>query len=62
MTAADHDHDHGDHDAEHDHESAYATDRETAPQSAYTNRDVAVGFAVALVGMAVVFGVPLLLA
>jgi hypothetical protein len=59
-THADHEHDpEGDH--EH-HQSEYATERITAPQSEYTNRDVAVGFVVALVGMAVVFGVPLLLA
>lgn len=50
------DHDH------HPHESEYATERETAPQSEYTSREVAVGFSVALVGMAIVFAVPLLLA
>jgi hypothetical protein len=32
--------------------------RDTAPQSAYITRDVAVGFAVMLVGLAVVFGLP----
>jgi hypothetical protein len=53
------DHDHHDH---HPHESEYATERETAPQSEYTSREVAVGFSVALVGMAIVFAVPLLLA
>ncbi|WP_255149917.1 DUF7550 family protein [Halorarius halobius] len=49
--------DHGD----EEHDSEYATERTTAPQSDYTGRDVAVGFVVALVGMAVVFGVPLAL-
>ncbi|MFC7177512.1 DUF7550 family protein [Halosegnis marinus] len=44
------------------HESEYATERTTAPQSDYTNREVAIGFAVALLGMAVVFAVPVLLA
>jgi hypothetical protein len=33
--------------------------RSTAPQSAYTNRDVVVGFVVLLVGLAVTFGLPL---
>ncbi|WP_255196287.1 DUF7550 family protein [Halorarius litoreus] len=59
MTADDHADDEAE---EHAHESEYVTERETAPQSDYTSRDVAVGFVVALVGMAVVFGVPLLLA
>ena len=54
--------DHDDPGDESHHESEYATERVTAPQSDYTNRDVVVGFVVALVGMAVVFGVPLLLA
>lgn len=52
----------GDHAPDAPHESEYATQRTTAPQSPYTTRDVAVGAVVALVGMAVVFGVPLLLA
>lgn len=38
-----------------------ATERTTAPQSPYTGRDVAVGAVIALVGAALVFGVPLLL-
>lgn len=45
-----------------DHEddsNEFATDRSTAPQSAYTGRDVAVGALIALVGLAVTFGVPL---
>jgi len=48
--------DHADHD-HHPHEST-AT-RSTAPQSDYTGRDVAIGAVVALVGVAVTFGVPL---
>lgn len=52
-----------DHDGDHGHgDSPYATERTTAPQSDYTMRDVAVGAAVAAVGLAVAFGVPLLLA
>lgn len=35
--------------------------RSTAPQSEYTTRDVAVGFVVLLVGVAVIFGVPVAL-
>lgn len=38
-----------------------ATERTTAPQSPYTGRDVVVGAGIALVGAALVFGVPLLL-
>lgn len=52
---------HGDH-GHGGHDSEFATERETAPQSPYTTRDVGVGAAVALVGMLVVFAVPLLLA
>jgi len=52
-------HDGGD---DHDHVSEYATGRETAPQSPYTARDVGVGAVVALVGLLVVFAVPLVLA
>lgn len=37
-----------------------ATARTTAPQSPYTGRDVLVGAVVALVGLAITFGVPLL--
>lgn len=55
-----HDGDAGAHEAG-EHESEFATERTTAPQSDYTTRDVAVGTVVALVGMAVVFGVPLAL-
>jgi len=56
---------HDGHDADeghgHDHEAEFATERETAPQSPYTTRDVGVGAAIAFVGMLVVFAVPLLL-
>ncbi|WP_254840282.1 DUF7550 family protein [Natronomonas marina] len=51
--------DHDDHD-HHPHDSA--GERTTAPQSDYTARDVAFGAVVAAVGLAVTFGVPLLLA
>jgi hypothetical protein len=51
--------DHDDHE-HHPHEST--EERTTAPQSDYTVRDVAIGFVVTLVGLAVVFGIPLLLA
>ena len=47
------DHDHG-HDGE-------ADGRTTAPQSDYTGRQVAFGAVVAAAGVAVTFGVPLLL-
>ena len=48
--------DHEDH-GDHPHESTAV--RSTAPQSDYTGREVAVGAVVALVGLAVTFGVPL---
>ncbi|WP_172967066.1 DUF7550 family protein [Halosegnis rubeus] len=48
-----------DHDSQ---DSEYATERTTAPQSDYTNREVAVGTVVAAVGVGITFGVPLLLA
>ena len=51
--------DHDDHE-HHPHDST--GERSTAPQSDYTARDVAVGAAVAAVGLAVTFGGPLLLA
>jgi len=35
--------------------------RETAPQSPYATRDVAVGFVVTLVGLTLAFGLPLAL-
>lgn len=37
------------------------TARTTAPQSEYSNRQVAVGAVIAVVGLAITFGVPLLL-
>ena len=37
------------------------TDRTTAPQSPYSGRQAGIGFVVMLIGVAVVFGVPLLL-
>ena len=52
---ADDEHGHEDH---HGHESG----RTTAPQSAYTNREVGIGLAIALAGMVLVFVVPILLA
>lgn len=54
MTEADH--------GDEEFEPEYATERQTAPQGPYTGRDVAVGFAIAAVGLLVVFGIPLLLA
>lgn len=50
----DHGDDHGD-----GFDAEYATERETAPQGPFTTRDVGVGFVIALVGMALVFGVPI---
>jgi hypothetical protein len=50
------DEDHDDHD-HHPHGSAGS--RSTAPQSEYTTRQTLVGAAIALVGLAVTFGVPL---
>jgi hypothetical protein len=49
--------DDGGHSDHHDHEEG----RSTAPQSAYTGRDVAVGWVVALVGLLVTFGIPIAL-
>ncbi len=50
--------DDGGHENHHDHESG----RTTAPQSAYTNREVGIGLAVALAGTFLVFVIPILLA
>lgn len=36
-----------------------ATNRSTAPQSSYTRGQLLIGFVVLLLGLAVVFGVPL---
>ena len=38
-----------------------AVERTTAPQSPYSSRAAGIGFVVMLIGVAVVFGVPLLL-
>lgn len=46
------------HEDHHDPESG----RSTAPQSPYTNREVRIGLAIALVGILLVFVVPVLLA
>lgn len=53
--------DHADHD-HNPHEPDDTAERTTAPQSEYTGREIAIGAAVALVGLLVVFAVPLLLA
>jgi hypothetical protein len=50
------DENHDDHD-HHPHGAAGA--RSTAPQSEYTIKQILVGAAVALVGLAITFGVPL---
>lgn len=50
-----------DHGNDHGHEDE-AAGRTTAPQSEFTAGQVAIGFVVALVGLALVFGVPFLLA
>jgi len=54
--------DDSEHAAETDHDSAAdgEAERTTAPMSPYSARDVAVGFVVMLVGVAVAFGIPLL--
>lgn len=44
----------------HENNEAGHIERQTAPQAPYTTRDVGVGFVVALVGMVIVFGIPLL--
>jgi hypothetical protein len=55
MTAhSDGDHEHG---SAHDHDEG----RSTAPQSEYTLQDVGFGFVVTLVGLIVVFGIPIAL-
>ncbi|WP_254543840.1 OadG family protein [Halomarina pelagica] len=53
-------------DTEHEHHESDTPEprpdeRQTAPQGPYTTGQVTTGFVVALVGMAVVFGVPILL-
>ncbi|MFB6305240.1 MAG: hypothetical protein ABEH47_08740 [Haloferacaceae archaeon] len=53
--------DHADHD-HHPHESEADEGRVTSPMQEFDTGQVGVGFAVLLVGLAVTFGVPLLLA
>ncbi|MFP8952470.1 hypothetical protein ACLI4Z_05770 [Natrialbaceae archaeon A-arb3/5] len=50
-----------DHDSAADVGHDLAAERTTAPMSEYTSTEVAVGFAVFLVGAAVAFGIPLLM-
>jgi hypothetical protein len=56
---SDHD-DHGDHG--HEDWANPGPDRETSPMQHFSTRDVGVGVAVMLVGLVVVFGLPLVLA
>ncbi|MFC6963461.1 DUF7550 family protein [Halocatena marina] len=35
-------------------------ERQTAPQEEYTMRDVGIGFVVAIIGMVIAFGIPIL--
>jgi len=57
-----HDHDRPDYDpANKDLPAGEPPLRSTAPQSEYTGRDVGVGIAVTLVGLAVAFALPLAL-
>jgi hypothetical protein len=58
---SDHDHDDG-HGHGHEDWANPGPDRETSPMQAFSTRDVGVGFAVMLVGLVVVFGLPLVLA
>ncbi|MFC4358703.1 hypothetical protein ACFO0N_12200 [Halobium salinum] len=44
----------------HNHSDNPATGRTTSPMQAYSTKEVGIGFAVLLVGLLVVFGVPLL--
>lgn len=47
--------------AEHGHTSdATHVDRQTAPQEPYTMRDVGVGGLIAIIGLLIVFGIPLI--
>lgn len=39
---------------------AMHVERQTAPQEPYTTRDVGVGGLIAIIGMVIVFGIPLL--
>lgn len=49
-------------DADDPGKSDYVTERTTAPQSPYTQRDVLVGSVIALAGLVLTVGVPLLFA
>jgi hypothetical protein len=58
-TSGDHDHGHGDHGhGDHGDEGA---ERVTSPMQSFTTGQVGLGTAVAVVGLLVVFGVPLLM-
>lgn len=41
-------------------DDAMHVERQTAPQEPYTMRDVGIGAVVALIGMIIVFGIPIL--
>ncbi len=63
MDDADHGHDAGSHGGGHDHgDGADPDGRTTAPMSEFTTRQAGIGALVALVGLVVAFGVPLLAA
>jgi hypothetical protein len=57
-TSDDHEHDHGHGHGDHGDEEA---ERVTSPMQSFTTTQVGLGTAVAVVGLLVVFGVPLLL-
>jgi hypothetical protein len=56
----DHDHESGDEGGDDDRPNG-PNERSTAPQSAYTPRQAGLGALVALVGLGVTFGIPLLI-
>lgn len=61
MTDGTHDHDHeGEGGKQDDDRPAGPNERSTAPQSAYTPKQAGLGALVALVGLGVTFGIPLL--
>lgn len=61
VTDGTHDHeDGGEGEEQDDDRPAGPNERSTAPQSAYTPRQVGLGALVALVGLGVTFGIPLL--
>ncbi len=49
------------HDGHDHHPHGSSSERTTAPQSEYTTRQIALGFVLAIVGLAITFGVPLAL-